>query len=74
MRKINTHIFKNKSGYTTQRKLTGFCSLMPFLQMSNICISSSFRYARGGGCSVAKSCPILCDPTDCGTPGFPILH
>ena len=25
-------------------------------------------------CSVAKSCPAPCDPTDCSTPGFPVLH
>ena len=25
-------------------------------------------------CSVAKSCPTLCDPVDCCTPGFPVLH
>ena len=25
-------------------------------------------------CSVAQSCPTLCDPTDCSTPGFPVLH
>ena len=25
-------------------------------------------------CSVAKSCPTLCSPMDCSTPGFPILH
>ena len=24
-------------------------------------------------CSVAKSCPTLCDPMDCTTPGFPVL-
>ena len=24
--------------------------------------------------SVAKSCTILCDPMDCSTPGFPVLH
>ena len=24
--------------------------------------------------SVAKSCPILCDPVDCSTPGFPVPH
>ena len=23
---------------------------------------------------VAKSCPTLCDPMDCSTPGFPVLH
>ena len=25
-------------------------------------------------CSVAQSCPILCDVTDCSMPGFPVLH
>ena len=25
-------------------------------------------------CSVAQSCPALCDPMDCSTPGFPVLH
>ena len=25
-------------------------------------------------CSVAKSCPTLCDSMDCSTPGFPVLH
>ena len=24
--------------------------------------------------SVAESCPALCDPVDCSTPGFPVLH
>ena len=25
-------------------------------------------------CSFAQSCPTLCDPMDCSTPGFPVLH
>ena len=25
-------------------------------------------------CSVAKSCPTLCDPMDCSTPFFPVHH
>ena len=25
-------------------------------------------------CSVAQSCPTLCDPRDCSTPGFPVLQ
>ena len=25
-------------------------------------------------CSVTQSCPTLCNPTDCGKPGFPVLH
>ena len=25
-------------------------------------------------CSVAQSCPTLCNSMDCSTPGFPVLH
>ena len=25
-------------------------------------------------CSVAQPCLTLCDPMDCSTPGFPVLH
>ena len=25
-------------------------------------------------CLVTRLCPTLCDPTDCSTPGFPVLH
>ena len=25
-------------------------------------------------CSVAQSCPTLCNPMDCNTPGFPVRH
>ena len=25
-------------------------------------------------CSVAQSYMTLCDPTDCSTPGFPVIH
>ena len=25
-------------------------------------------------CSVVKSCPTLCNPMDCGTPGSSVLH
>ena len=25
-------------------------------------------------CSVANSCPTFCDPMNCNTPGFPVLH
>ena len=25
-------------------------------------------------CSIANSCPTLCDPVDCSTPGLPVLH
>ena len=28
----------------------------------------------GSCCSVAQSCPTLCNPMDCSTPGFPVLY
>ena len=32
--------------------------------------------SSGGGCcsTVTKSCPTLCDPENCSTPGFSVLH
>ena len=49
--------------------------------------SSAVRWGQGEGsfcafrlwvwfccCSVAQSCPTLCDPMDCSTPGSPVLH
>ena len=32
-------------------------------------ISTYFQFS-----SVAQSCPTLCDPMDCSTPGFPVHH
>ena len=34
---------------------------------TQLCVFSCF-------CSVAQSCPTLCDPMDCRTPGLPILY
>ena len=36
--------------------------------------SRKFIWTKGGGCSVAKWCLTHCDPMDCSTPGFPVLH
>ena len=33
-----------------------------------------FRSLSDLCCSVAKSCPALCDPMDCSTSGFLVLH
>ena len=39
-------------------------------------IWSSWNFSVRGSCCcpVARSCPALCDPMDCSTPGFPVLH
>ena len=38
-------------------------------QMGRICVCVYCCYR-----SVGKSCPAFCDPMDCSTPGFPVLH
>ena len=34
----------------------------------------NFRFAKWSCCSVAKSCPTLCNPVACSIPGFPFVH
>ena len=40
--------------------------------------SLSKRYTWAGGCyccsAAPQSCPTLCNPVDCSTPGFPVPH
>ena len=36
---------------------------------TQVLVSSSVQFS-----SVAQSCPTLCDPMDCSTPGFPVHH
>ena len=45
--------------------------LIQFQETQNITVTH-----RQGAycCSVAQSCPTLCDPMDCSTPGFFVLH
>ena len=40
--------------------------------LKHCCWKASYSLAKC--CSVAKSCPILCNPMDSSTPGFPVLH
>ena len=50
----------------------------PFLNLnfSIFCKKNSGKQVISSLCcySVAKSCPILCDPMDCSMPGFPVLY
>ena len=42
--------------------------------MSGARTDNIFNIVYSCCCSVAQSCPTLCDPMDCSTPGFPVLH
>ena len=39
-------------------------------ELNSLCYIASSHYC----CSVAKSCLTLCDPMNCSTPSFPVLH
>ena len=40
-----------------------------------MCSRLSLSKNNCGGCfSVTQPCPVLCDPIDCSTPSFPVLH
>ena len=47
-------------------------SLAAWILCSRRCFWTPF--SRSCCCSAAKSCPTLCAPTDCSTPGFPVPH
>ena len=52
--------------------LTGFPSLYSVVHNANFILSLCLLAVRNC-CSVAQSCPTLCNPMDCSTPGFPVL-
>ena len=39
-----------------------------------VLMTSCLLYSQSCCCSVTESCPTLCDPMNCSTPGFPVLH
>ena len=48
--------------------------LAPFLRLLWEIAPRQDRGSKTGGCSVAKSCPTPCDPTDCSMSGSSVLH
>ena len=58
---------------------TSFHFIVNFKYVSFRCTENWFHYTYTsiyicGCCSVIKLRAIFCDPTDCSTPGFPVLH
>ena len=48
--------------------------LLPWSLLKSVTFPMSQLYASVQFTSVAQSCPTLCDPMDCSTPGFPVHH
>ena len=70
MQVVITHIYRlgaPKLDWTKKCGLTDCCQ--GAWQMS-----PAIWINKGYCCSVAKSCPTLCDPMDCSTPGIPVPH
>ena len=57
--------------------LCNFLGYIMLLILLHLILRITFRCISGWGCCcflVAKSCLTLCDPMDCITPCFPVLH
>ena len=55
------------------------CSCLKTFYVLLMCTRHTQTHTHVCGCccccdSVSKSCPTLCDPMDCSTPGFLVLH
>ena len=81
----NTHILLAWSLHSDQRSAwpPGAVGMVvfspPWIWFSSFSLhkfpaSSTPRSSQGCSCSVAQSCLILCNPIDCSTLGFPVLH
>ena len=49
-------------------------SVLVLISLSSVSYSAPASTQSSISCSVAQSCPTLCDPVDCSTPLFPALH
>ena len=48
--------------------------VLPFPETSSLSYTPRVLLYSGHCCSVTQSCPILCNPLDCSTPGLPVPH
>ena len=72
----------HRSFYCLPTSLSSTSSIRPFLTtflhlLSTVLTIYPNLFLKitlwGGCCSFAQSCPTLCNPMDCSTPGFPVL-
>ena len=52
--------------------ITELCNTLRTIRRSNNCVATWIWWKYY--CLVDKSCSTPCDPMDCSTPGFPVLH
>ena len=61
--------FWNSLAFSMIQHMLAIWSLVPFPFLNPSCTSGSFQFS-----SVAQSCPTLCEPMNCSTPGLPVHH
>ena len=75
---MSSWYLERTKSWSTHLSVLGQSRLISLNLFSNLCV----HWANQGFsvlallicCSVTKSCPTLCNPMDCSTPGFPVLH
>ena len=74
----NGILFNHKKNEILHNDNNAICSIMDATREYYTKQSRSERhiiwYHLRCCCSVTKSCPTLCDPMDCSTPGLPVPH
>ena len=71
------YLLKEVMYLATKKKKKKKCNFIIKEEEKNGCwrsISRVIEHMRDQFSSVAQSCPILCDPMNCSTPGFPVHH
>ena len=59
----------SKNGHTELEGFMRYFYIFYFIFLSHVNFEASVQFS-----SVAQSCPTLCDPKNCSTPGLPIHH
>ena len=56
------------------RKVTNMVNLGQRMIVGLFLLTPSYQFSSVQFSTVAQSCPTLCDPMNCSTPGLPVHH
>ena len=72
--KLSTSVGSQQKQESSRKTSTSALSTIP--KPLTVCITTNYRklFQSVQFSSVAQSCPTLCDPMNCSTPGLPVHH